>query len=312
MSRTPRGGASARSGLGVLEGQDTDVKGPVKSYSLKWSLSMHGVLLFVAVVLPLFPYFRHKPVEIPLDFTVVLEDNLVAPNVPTQQVEPAPKNVQKSEPEPEAEPDAPAPLPLPDPPKDAIVIEQKKEPEKKKPPEKKAEKPPEKKEPEKKPFVKGKRIETPVKEAPAKPQQPRFSDIYKPYDPTKPTSTKPLTDKALSRAEIDKALRDGARAGTRNMIPEDEISRCVLLVKRAMYDAWEQPGTGDAGSHPALMDIRLDSTGRVVSYSIRQSSGSAFFDQTVLKAAANAAPIRGLTLAFLKQYETLTVEFKVE
>ena len=45
---------------------------------------------------------------------------------------------------------------------------------------------------------------------------------------------------------------------------------------------------------------------------IRQSSGSAYFDQTVLKAAANAAPIRGLSLAFLKQYESLTVEFKLE
>jgi TonB family protein len=290
------------------------VKGPVNSYSLKWSLSMHGVLLFVAVVLPLFPYFRPKEVPIPLDFTVVLEENLIEQNVP-QPAEPQTKKAPEPEPMVEPEPDAPPPLPLPDPPKDAVVIEKKKEPEKKKPPEKKAEKPPEKKVekpaekkvPEKKTFVKGKRIEAPVK-----PSQPKFDELYKPYDPSKPTSAKPLTDKMLSRAEIDKALREGARPGTRNMIPEDEISRCVVLVKRAMYDAWEQPGTGDAGPRPALLDIRLDSTGRVVSYRIRQSSGSAFFDQTVLKAAANAAQIRGLTPAFLKQYETLTVEFKLE
>jgi TonB family protein len=79
-----------------------------------------------------------------------------------------------------------------------------------------------------------------------------------------------------------------------------------------MYEAWEQPGVGDAGPRPALLDIRLDGAGRVVSYRIRQSSGSAYFDQTVLKAAANVAPIRGLSLAFLRQYETLTVEFKLE
>jgi TonB family protein len=90
------------------------------------------------------------------------------------------------------------------------------------------------------------------------------------------------------------------------------MSRCVLLVRRAMYEAWDQPGAGETGSRPALLDIRLDSSGRVVSYRIRQSSGSAFFDQTVLKAAANVAPIRGLSVAFLKQYETLTVEFKLE
>ena len=78
-----------------------------------------------------------------------------------------------------------------------------------------------------------------------------------------------------------------------------------------MFDAWEQPSVGDAGQRPALLDIRLDSTGRVVSYHIRQSSGSTLFDETVLKAAANAVPIRGLSQAFLKQYETLTVEFKL-
>jgi protein TonB len=286
-------------------------QGPVNSYSLKWSCAMHGVLLLIAVVVPLLPAFRPKEVEIPLDFTVVLEENLVEPNTPPEA---QPDKTTPPAPD-EPAPDAPPPVPLPDPVKEAVIVEKKKPPEKKKEPEKK---PPEKKkEPEKKPpepakkpepFKKGKRVETP----PVKPSQPKFDEIYKPYDPRKPVSVKPLTDKALSRAEIDKALLAGAKAGTRNQIPEDEISRCVVLVRRAMYEAWEQPGAGDAGPRPALLDIRLDSTGRVVSYRIRQSSGSAFFDQTVLKAAANAEPIRGLSLAFLKQYETLTVEFKLE
>ena len=289
------------------------MKGPVNSYSLTWSGALHGLLLLFAVLLPLLPSFRPKELAIPVDFTVVLEENLVEPNSPQPQAEPETKKMREPEPEQAPPADAPPPVALPEPPKDAVVIEKKKPAEKKKEPEKK---PPEKKEPEKKPpepvkkpepFKKGKRVEPPVK-----PQKPKFEDLYKAYDPTKPTSTKPLTDKALSRADIDKALRDGARPGTRNSIPEDEISRCVLLVRRAMFESWEQPGESEAGSRPALLDIRLDSSGRVVSYRIRQSSGSAFFDQTVLKAAANAPPIRGLTLAFLKQYETLTVEFKLE
>ena len=281
--------------------------GPVNSYSLKWSMALHGVLLFLAVVVPLLPSFRPKEVAIPLDFTVVLEENLVEPNVPPDTVKA--EQVKPPDPEPEPEPAPLKPVPLPDPPKDAVVVEKKKEPEKKKLPE-----PVKKPDPVKKPepakkteFKKGKRVE-----APKKPQQPKFEELYKPYDPSKPASVKPLTDKKLSRAEIEKALRDGARPGVRNEIPADEISRCVFLVKRAMYEAWEQPGAGDAGPRPALLDIRLDSSGRIVSYRIRQSSGSAFFDQTVLKAAANAAPIRGLSLAFLKQYESLTVEFKLE
>lgn len=288
-------------------------KGPVNSYSLKWSCGLHGFVLLLAVVAPLLPAFRTKELSIPVDFTVVLEENLIEPNIPD-----APQNSAKhaQEPEPQREPEAepapnvPEPEPLPEPPKDAIAVEKKKppekkrEPEKKKEPAKKAEKPPEKK-PE--PFKKGRRVDA-TKPA----QQPKFEDLYKPFDPSKPVSTKPLTDKMLSRAEIEKALLAGARAGTRNMIPEDEMSRCVLLVRRAMHEAWDQPGAGEAGSRPALLDIRLDSAGRVVSYRIRQSSGSAFFDQTVLKAAANVAPIRGLSVAFLKQYETLTVEFKLE
>ncbi|MDD4019438.1 MAG: TonB C-terminal domain-containing protein [Kiritimatiellae bacterium] len=281
--------------------------GPVNSYSLKWSIALHGVLLLAAIVLPLLPAFRPKEVVIPVDFTVVLEENLIEPNVPPEVAPQPEKTTEPEKTETVPDPDPPKPVPLPNPPKDAVVVEKKKEPEKK--PVKKPEpvkKPPEPvKKPE--PFKKGKRIELPKK-----PQQPKFEELYKPYDPSKPPSVKPVTEKMLSRAEIAKALREGARAGTRNVIPEDEISRCVLLVKRALYDAWEQPGTGDAGTRPALMDIRLDSTGRIVSYRIRQSSGSAYFDQTVLKAAANSVPVRGLTLAFLKQYETLTVEFKLE
>jgi len=295
--------------------------GPVNSYSLKWSMALHGVLLLAAVIAPLVPGFGPKDMTIPLDFTVVLDENLIEPNIPDEKPEPEQKKTPddapaprpaaqpQSEPEPEIEP--PEPMPLPEPPKDAIAVEKKK-PEKKKPePVKKPAAEPAKKtaEPVKKaePFKKGKRVE-----APRQPQQPKFEDVYKPYDPSKPVSYKPLTDKMLSRGEIEKALREGARAGTRNEIPEDEISRCVVLVKRSLYDAWDQPGATDAGARPALLDIRLDSAGRIVSYRIRQSSGSSSFDQTVLKAAANAVPIRGLSLAFLRQYETLTVEFKLE
>ncbi len=279
-------------------------KGPVNAYSLKWSCALHGLLLLAALILPLLPFFRRQEITIPVDFTVVLEDNLTPPNVPP---EPAPKAPDKPVPQTEPAPNAPPPKPLPDPPKDAVVLEKKPEPEKKKLPEKPKEPekktPPEKpKEPEKKPFVKGRRVEEP-----ARPPQPK-EDFTK----LKPVTTKPVTDAAMSREKIREMLEKGAKPGVRNTVPEDEMARCALLVKRAMYEAWEQPGVGDAGPRPTLLDIRLDLTGRVISYRIRQSSGSKYFDQTVLKAAANVMPIRGLSVAFLKQYETLTVEFKVE
>ncbi|MDD4102181.1 MAG: TonB family protein [Kiritimatiellae bacterium] len=273
-------------------------RGPVNSYSLKCSLVLHGTLLAMALILPLLPSCRRKDLVIPLDFTVVLDENLVEPEEVPVEPETAPPTA--SDPEPLPEP--PKPVPLPDAPKEAVVV---KKVEKPKPPEKKPPEPkpaPKLKPPAKKPFVKGKRVEAPNKAV--KPKED-FSKL-------KPVTAMPSTDKRLTRAEIEKALRDGAKPGTRNVLPDDEISRCVVLVRRAMYEAWEQPGVADAGPRPALLDIRLNSSGRVVSYRIRQSSGSVYFDQTVLKAAANAAPIRGLSVEFLKQFETLTVEFKLE
>lgn len=277
---------------------------PINSYSLKWALALHSVLLAFVILVPLVPGCRPKEVVIPLDFTVVLDANPVEPNIPDVTPEPPPVKTPDPKPPP---PEPPKPKPLPDPPKpkDVVAVETNKPPKKV---ETKKPDPPKPTPPKKPDFKKGTRVEAP----PQKPKQPRFDELYKPYDPSKPASTKPVTDPKLSRAEIEKALQGGARVGTRNSIPEDEVARCVVLVRRALFDAWEQPGEGDAGPRPALLDIRLDSAGRIVSYRIRQSSGSAYFDQTVLKAAANAQAIRGLTVAFLKQYETLSVEFKLE
>jgi protein TonB len=287
---------------------------------MKWSCGLHGLVLLVALVGSLIAAFRPKEISVS-DFTVVMNENLVEPNEPAAKPDtkpPEPAQPETKTPEPEtAKPDEPAPeaappAPLPEPPKDALVIEkQKPKPKVEKPKPTEKPKPVEKKkEPEKKPFVKGRRVEVPVPTpAPTKPKED-FTKL-KPVSHM-PVSRSPVTDRMLSRAEIERALQAGARPGTQNQIPPDEVSRCVSLVRRAMYEAWDQPGAGDAGSRPALLDIQLDSTGRVVSYHIRQSSGSAYFDQTVLKAAAKAEPIRGLSLAFLKEYETLTVEFKLE
>jgi len=278
---------------------------PVNKNSLKWSLLFHGLLLLVVVGFAVRDrLIRKKPPE-PVEFTVVLPQDLPEPVEQKPDLKPKVKPV--------AEPDPVMPENLP-PIRDAVIQEKKppvkkpevKPPEKKpeiKPPEKKPEvKPPEKKPeikpPEKKPFEKGKRVvPKPVE------QQPDFSKL-------KPAV---LTDaKPLSRDQIDKALQAGAKPGIKNSLPESEVSRCISLVQRAMYESWVQPGSAEAGPLPALLDIRLDKGGRIVSYRIRQSSGSRFFDQSVLKGAANVRQVRGLSLEFLNQYETLTIEFRIE
>lgn len=93
---------------------------------------------------------------------------------------------------------------------------------------------------------------------------------------------------------------------------EDQRASCVSLIRNALYKTWEQPNKSDAGSRPAKLYIRLDRSGRFSNYRITESSGSTVFDMTVLKAAANCPPIRGLTADFLKTNDELTFEFKLE
>ena len=215
-----------------------------------------------------------------MEFTVVLPQDL--PPL-------ADDTLPEVEPVQEIDPLMPENIPLV---KDAVLV--KKKPVKK--PVKKPEKKPVKK-PVKKPFERGKRI----KDKPVK-KQPDFSKL-------KPVTLKDV--KPLTRDQIKKALLSGAKPGSRNTLPESEVSRCISLVHRAMYNSWVQPGSAEAGSRAVLLDIRIDKGGRIVSYRIRQSSGSRICDQSVLRAAANVRQIRGLSSGFLKKYEIMTIEFIV-
>ncbi|MEI7946625.1 MAG: TonB C-terminal domain-containing protein [bacterium] len=227
-----------------------------------------------------------------MDITVVLDENLTPPG-------PLPDKRPPKQP-PKADPDQdviePEPLKkLPDPIKDAIVLQKKKEKEKEK-----IKDTPKPKDPEKpKEFKKGERVVKPVEKSVVDPKK----DF---------TKLKRLTEKQLSSKDIANALASGAKPGVRNQLPSNEISLCVSLVRNALYEAWEQPGQGEAGSRPAKLYIRLDDSGHISSYRIMQSSGSSYFDTTVLKAAANCAAIRGLSVAFLKEHDELTIEFKLE
>ncbi|MEI6646157.1 MAG: TonB C-terminal domain-containing protein [bacterium] len=244
-----------------------------------------------AIIVPFLPSFQKQPVEI-VDMTVVLDENTTPPAPQTEKQ--SPKQPPKADPNEDVI--EPEPLKkLPDPIKDAIILEKKKEKEKEKlkdhPKPKDFEKPKE--------FKKGERVSKPIDKSTDKPK----NDF---------TKLRPVTEKQLSPKEIANALASGAKPGIRNQLPSNEISLCVSLVKNALYDAWDQPGQGEAGSRPAKLYIRLDASGRIMIYRISQSSGSIHFDTTVLKAAANCPAIRGLSVAFLKEHEELTIEFKLE
>lgn len=248
----------------------------------------------------IFAFVQHnirQPREIPIEFTVVLDtpQHVAKSTVKETAVEkPAPP----PEIEPVRDPEPPPPLPavqqsvVKDPPKPKPII---------KPPEPKP-KPPE-------PSPEPAKTETKPEPKPKTPEVKIGPRLVRngPQNVAK-TPKQP----ALSAKEIERLLKQGAVPGDRNVIPEDEIARCMLLVKRALYAAWLPPSRADAGTKPAEVEIRLGAGGSIVAARMILPSGNAVYDRSVMAAAQSVKRVDGLTANFLRRYDRLTVSFVLD
>lgn len=269
----------------------------VYNRAIKISLTGHGVVLILALVLSLCSgWIKRKPVEIPLEFTVVIEQSQETthskPDRTPPKPEPEPPKPEPPKPEP-PKPEPPKPQPDP-PPVDAVVPVVK-------PVVKPDVKPVVKPEPDKTPpkppvssFTKGERV---VRLTPS---------------PTTRPSVKLARQPMLSAEEIARLLALGARPGAANVIPQDEVSRCLLLVKRALYEAWVRPSRGDAGSRPAQIELTFGFGGTIAQVRLVSSSGSVILDRSAEAAARTAGQVSGLTARFLHDYPRVTVDFELE
>ncbi len=231
---------------------------------------------------------EEKEIVIPMELMVVVNENL-------DGVE----NEQPPETPPQSEPDPPPPDPPkePDPPPpdepeitEAVVLE----PEKPKPPE--PPKPP--KQPEK----------------PKPPEKTREQRLAEMRSSTTKVKTPPPRNSGRTEKrpqDWEKLLNAGYKPGPTNQgLDASEEARCLALIRQAFYSRWDRPAW-TSSLRKMCLSVQFGSGGRVVGYSLTQSSGDASADRTVLRAASQVSHVRGLSSSFIEKHRTVIVRFEV-
>ena len=296
-----------------------------------FALVLHA--LFFAAVFT-FAKFHFKPKEtvIPIDLTLVVNENLDGvDNEPPPVNDPPPP-----EPTPPKPPEPTPPTPPPPPPPvetkvDAVV----KEPEKKKPEEKKPEPPKETleerikrmresvKAPEKK-KEEPKKVEEKKPEPPKKTNEEllkeRMDQMVKNAKPVKikvpdaPSGNGKTDRRTLTEAEIRKRLDEGYKPGSTTQIASSQMQYCISRIQQAIDARWREvmPRIGAEGTVVIL--ARVNAQGRLVNCRLRDSCGDRTSDAAAMTVVKTVPAIAGLDREFLKKYakEDLAIRYKVK
>ena len=268
---------------------------PISGRTLLLALLVHLALFVLFWIFAVcHGLFDKKEEIIPIDLTVVVNENL---------------NGKENEPPPlkKVEPEPPKPKPKPKP--------KVKEPEKPKELEKivtnivtKVDK---KEEAKEKP--KAKEPEKPKKSA----KELREERMKKMRDSAKQVNKKVTIEvktakesgdgrtakRTLSDAEIQKLLNMGYKPGTSEQLAASDAQLGYSLIKMAVEDKWEVPPWTDT-LRPMTVRIWFGGGGRVVNYKLEKSSGDAKADRSILSAASRVGAIPGLPPAFIDAYKS--------
>lgn len=277
------------------------------------ALALH---LAVFAVFGLFARFTDKKgpeTIIPIDLTVVVNENLDGvENEPPPLKNPPPPEPPKPKPKPrpkpaEKKPDPPKPL-------EQIVTNVVKSVEKKKDEPKKA---PEKKKPEPKKPEPPKKTAKELREERMKRIRDRMKTVNKPVTievkNAKASGNGRTARQTMSRAEIERLLRQGYRPGTENQLAANEKQRCLSLIQMAIEDKWEaiSPKVGNNGT--VLLSVQFNSAGGLVNVRLAKGCGDALSDQAALAVARAVTSIPGLSAEFIAEFrkEPLTIRYNV-
>lgn len=258
------------------------------------ALAVHAILFLTIWLVGISGSDEDKEIVIPMDLMVVVNENLDGVDG-----EPPPEKP------PVADPDPPPPDPPKEPPPppsvepdvaEAVITE----PEKPKPPEppKPAEppKPPKKPDPSKKPEMTKEQRMAKMRESTTKIKTP-------------PPRNNGRTEKRPPNwAEL---LNAGYKPGAANRgLDAGEQARCLSLIQQAFLSKWERPAW-TSSLRKMCLSVQFGPGGKVVGYTLTQSSGDPSADRTVLKAASRVGFVRGLSSTFLEKNRTVIVRFEV-
>ena len=258
-------------------------------------------------------HFKQKETVIPIDLTVVVNENLDGnDDEPPPLDDPPPKP-----PEPPKVVTPPPPPPKVDTKVDAVVKEKEKP------------KKPEKKPPEKKPEVKKdepKKPEPPKKVEPKKPEKTkeellkeRMEQMVKSAKsvdrkvPDAPSGNGRTERQTRTPEEIAKLLGQGYKPGKTTQIATSTMQLCLSKIQMAINARWSQvnPRIGKEGY--VLIAVRFNSAGQMVNCRLSESCDDKVSDSAALTVVRSVGPIAGLDKEFLREFskQDLVIRYKV-
>ena len=282
--------------------------------NLSLAFGIHAAF-FLLLLLYSVCHFKNEEKIIPIDLTVVVNENLDG-----KEDEPPPLDTPPPPPKPKPKPQ-PKPKPVvkePEKPKELEQLvtnivakvdkkeEKKKEKEKKKEPPKKEE--PKKEEPKKtKEELRKERLERMRNSAKDTKVKPKI--IVK----NQPSGDGRTDRKILSDAEIRKMLNAGYKAGKANQLAASEEQLGYSLIKMAFEKKWDKPPWTDT-LRPMTIRVWFGPGGRIMRYKLETSSGDRSADRSIETAAARVGSVPNLPTAFIDKYKTsgVPVRFTVK
>ena len=256
-------------------------------------------------------HFKPKETVIPIDLTVVVNENLDG-----NEDEPPP--LDDPPPKPPEPPKVVTPPPKVDTKVDAVVKEKEKP------------KKPEKKPPEKKPEAKKeepKKPEPPKKVEPKKPEKTKEELLKERMEkmrnsaktvkikvPDAPSGNGRTERQTMTEDQIRKLLSQGYTPGSKTQLATSTMQLCLSKIQMAINARWSKVNPRIGAEGYVLISVRFNSVGQMVNCRLSESCGDKTSDSAALTVVRSVGPIAGLDKDFLREFgkQDLIIRYKVQ